>query len=224
MMAQGLAALMIVRKMRKFTPLMLTLLLIACGALTVEVHTEVMDERHITHDVRMVVSGSIVAEALGQDTAAGAAGLIDKTCTHIANQIDGEDRVEISCMGLSHGDLSAEQKSSFGNIRVTKTDLGDKWEYRATADNILSTFDKDEIERTPAAEGRTIDEIITARYYWTLTMPGEIVQTNTRPGDGNEEADQTNTVKFVGRIGDDRDTFMAVSHQNKPSSTFGACN
>lgn len=48
-------------------------------------------------------------------------------------------------------------------------------------------------------------------------MPGEIVETNAN---SNEEGQ----VKFIGKIGDEREQFVAVSHKEKPKGLLGFCN
>ncbi len=205
--------------MHKLLPLLLTLLMVACGAITIQVDTNVKDENDITHEFSIILSGPIATMAMEEAEDTDLESLQDeffaKNCEQITDEVDGEDRLEIICSNISHEVLLSERESDDDfDIQVTKTDLGDKWEYRATSTNIFYDADE-ELEDNPFA--KTADAIIKARYYWTLTMPGEIVETNA---DSNEEGQ----VKFIGKIGDDREQFVAVSYKEKPKGLFGICN
>ena len=208
--------------MPRLLPLILILLVTACGAITIEVDTLVKDENDITHDISLVMSGPIATMALEEvdDTTIDPLEneFFAENCEQIIDEVDGEDRIKFICSDITHQDLlSAEQDDDDGlDIQITKTDLGDKWEYRATSKNIFHDVD-DELEDNPFAEGMSVDAIIKTRYYWTLTLPGEIVETNANSSEEGQ-------VKFIGKIGDEREEFVAVSHKEKPKGLFGICN
>ena len=146
----------------KIIPLILTLLVVACGAITIEIDTKVKDENDITHDISLVMSGPIATMVLEEadDTAIDMESeFFVQNCEQTIDEVDGEDRIEFTCSGIPHQILSvqdvgsAEQDGDDGlDIQVTKIDLGDKWEYRATSTNIF--YDADgELEDNPFAQG-----------------------------------------------------------------------
>ena len=209
-------------RIRGLVPLMLLLLVIACGTITIDIETVVRDEDDITHDISMEVSGPI-ATAMQEGTDEETINpledeFFDDNCDVVIDEVDGEDRIEVSCTGISHEELSASAEEGEGpDIQVTREDLGDKWEYRATAVNILYDVEDEEWADTPLPSGLVIDQVLKARYYWTVTMPGEIVETNADSTDNGQ-------AKFTGKIGDKRETFVAVSHKEKPKGLFGDCS
>ena len=208
--------------MRKSIPLILTLFVLACGAITIDIDTVVRDGDDITHDISMEISGPIANMMLEGTDEATINPLEDEffanSCEVVTDEVDGEDRIEVSCTGIPHGELASSPQDGGGpDIQIAKTDLGDRWEYRATAVNILFDVEDEEWADTPLPSGLVIDQILKARYYWTLTMPGEVVETNADSTDNGQ-------IKFTGKIGDKRETFVAVSHMEKPRGLFGNCN
>ena len=208
--------------MPRLLPLILILLVTACGAITIEIDTLVKDENDISHDFRIVMSGPIATMAIEEADDAvfnpSEDEFFAENCEQIIDEVDGEDRIEFTCSNISHEKLlySEQGDDNSFDIQITKKDLGDKWEYRATSTNIFYDADE-ELEDNPFAQGMSVDAIIKARYYWNLTMPGEIVETNAN---SNEESE----AKFIGKIGDEREQFVAVSHKEKPKGLFGFCN
>lgn len=207
----------LITTIRKWLPITLTLLVVACGAITIDVDTEIKDETDITHDMKYVLSGPIVQLVFEEDEG------LDEINDEINNEFVQEnctvtkdvDRFEITCLDVAHEDMGSEMSVE---VQVTKKDLGNKWEYRATSTNVFFDADDELLEDEPLEEDIDIDQILRARQYWTLTMPGEIVETN---------ADSTNedgSVEFVGKFGDERETFTAVSHKDKGFSLLGLCN
>ncbi len=205
----------LITNIRKWLPITLMLLVVACGAITIDVDTEVKDETDITHDMKYVLSGPIVQLVFEEDEG------LDEINDEINNEFVQEnctitkdvDRFEITCLDVAHEDMGSEMSVE---VEVTKKDLGNKWEYRATSTNVFFDADEELLEDEPP--DIDIDQILRARQYWTLTMPGEIVETN---------ADSTNedgSIEFVGKFGDERETFTAISHKDKGGSLFGLCN
>ena len=118
-----------------------------------QVNTEVADETKITHEIQMEASGQIaivVAEEFDLD--------VGGDCDVDINEANEE--VSLSCKNLSQEGLSDGEIGGAGLlVEVIKTDIGDKWEYRATMVN--SFFDiEEELEDNPFAEGMTTDLII----------------------------------------------------------------
>ena len=191
--------------MLKYVHLGLVLLLIACGSITVDVATDVVDDDNITHTFSIVMSGEV----------ANLAGQRDEKLEELDNEFFQEncdvlrevERFEISCRNISHEKLAAEGDDDSFGIQVTKTDLGDAWEYRATMENIFYGVE-DEMEDSPV--NMDFDMILRARHHWTVTMPGEVTETNS---DSNVEG----VVKFTGKPGDSRETFTVVSREEKPT-------
>lgn len=207
----------LITNIRKWLPITLMLLVVACGAITIDVDTEIKDETDITHDMKYVLSGPIVQLVFEEDEG------LDEINDEINNEFVQEnctvtkdvDRFEITCLDVAHEDMGSEMSVE---VQVTKKDLGNKWEYRATSTNVFFDVDDELLDDEPLEEDIDIDQILRARQYWTLTMPGEIVETN---------ADSTNedgSVEFVGKFGDERETFTAVSHKDKGFSLLGLCN
>ena len=207
----------LITNIRKWLPITLMLLVVACGAITIDVDTEIKDETDITHDMKYVLSGPIVQLVFEEDEG------LDEINDEINNEFVQEnctvtkdvDRFEITCLDVAHEDMGSEMSVE---VQVTKKDLGNKWEYRATSTNVFFDADDELLDDEPLEEDIDIDQILRARQYWTLTMPGEIVETN---------ADSTNedgSVEFVGKFGDERETFTAVSHKDKGFSLLGLCN
>ena len=193
----------------KFIPLVVILLIMACGAITIEIDTAVANEADITHDIRMEASGQIAAmlaeEPIGDD--------LPESCTYVASL----EKFEMKCSGLSHSELTENELGDEGlSLEVSKTDMGDYWEYRATMANLF--FDSEqELADNPLAEGMNLDAILTIRFNWTVTVPGEIVDTN---------ADTTGkgVATFNSKLGDEREEFVVVSREDKSTGLFGGCN
>jgi len=209
-------------RIRGLAPLMLLLLVIACGTITIDIETVVRDEDDITHDISMEISGPI-ATAMLEGVDEGTINpledeFFDDNCEVVTDEVDEEDRIEVSCIGISHEELASSAEEGEGpEIQITKSDLGDKWEYRATAVNILYDVEDEEWADTPLPSGVVIDQILKARYYWTVSMPGEVVETNADSTDNGQ-------IEFVGKLGDKRENFVVVSHEEKPRGLFGDCN
>ena len=200
--------------MVKYIHLGLILLLVACGSITIDVTTDVVDDDDITHTFSIVMSGEIV-NLVGQG---------DENLEELDNEFFQEncdilrevERFEISCLNISQEKLASLEGGNDGSlgIEVTKTDLGDAWEYRATMENIFYDVE-DDMEDSPV--DIDMDMILKARHHWTVTMPGEVVEANS---DSNVEG----VVKFTGKPGDGREIFTVVSRKEKPTGLFGSCN
>ena len=193
----------LITTIRKWLPITLTLLAVACGSITFDVDTEVKDADAITHDIVLTAEGEIVQIMTEGEGFGEFAESFEENCTMDFDT----DNLEIACLDVSHEEMKKAEGGDLWEIEVTVRDLGDKLEYRATSPNVIY-----------GSEEEFEDNILKARHYWTLTMPGEIVETN---------ADSTNedgSVEFVGKIGDERETFTAISHKDKGFSLFGLCN
>ncbi len=197
-------------KLSRLVSMAIMVLVLACGAVTIRIDTEVMDEADIKHDIQMDASGQIaiaVAEELNPDE-------LDELDGDCSVDIDeANEAFSLSCKNLSQESLSEGEIGGEGLlVEVTKTDIGDKWEYRATMRNSFSVTEE-ELEDNPFAEGMATDAIIKFRLHWTVEMPGEIVESNANTYDKG-------TASFTAKLDDDRDTFVVVSRQDKG----GSCN
>ena len=197
-------------KLSRLVSMAIMVLVLACGAVTIRIDTEVMDEADIKHDIQMDASGQIaiaVAEELNPDE-------LDELDGDCSVDIDeANEAFSLSCKNLSQESLSEGEIGGEGLlVEVTKTDIGDKWEYRATMRNSFSVTEE-ELEDNPFAEGMATDAIIKFRLHWTVEMPGEIVESNANTYDKE-------TASFTAKLDDDRDTFVVVSRQDKG----GSCN
>ena len=129
--------------------------------------------------------------------------------------IDGaNEEFSLSCDNLTQEDLSEGQLEGEGfDFSVTKTDMGDQWEYRATMPNIF--FDSEsELEDNPLFSGDDLYAIIKLRFHWTAEMPGEVIESNA-------DTYEKGTASFTAKLGDERETFVVVSQQDKGG---GGCN
>ena len=197
-------------KLSRLVSMAIMVLVLACGAVTIRIDTEVMDEADIKHDIQMDASGQIaiaVAEELNPDE-------LDELDGDCSVDIDeANEAFSLSCKNLSQESLSEGEIGGEGLlVEVTKTDIGDKWEYRATMRNSFSVTEE-ELEDNSFAEGMATDAIIKFRLHWTVEMPGEIVESNANTYDKG-------TASFTAKLDDDRDTFVVVSRQDKG----GSCN
>ena len=205
-------------KLGKSLSLAMIFLIMACGAITVELDTEVTDETEITHDFSMQASGQIAALLAGDFDEDD----LPESCTSVFDQ----EMFEVNCTGLSQSDL-AENKLAVGDdglaVEVTKEDLGDHWEYRVTAMNLF--FDaEDELGDSSLTEGMdldaigmNIDTILKARFRWTVEVPGEILETNADTTEGR-------VTSFNADLSDTREEFLVVSRQEKSTGLFGSCS
>ncbi len=197
-------------KLSRLVSMAIMVLVLACGAVTIRIDTEVMDEADIKHDIQMDASGQIaiaVAEELNPDE-------LDELDGDCSVDIDeANEAFSLSCKNLSQESLSEGEIGGEGLlVEVTKTDIGDKWEYRATMRNSFSVTEE-ELEDNSFAEAMVTDAIIKFRLHWTVEMPGEIVESNANTYDKG-------TASFTAKLDDDRDTFVVVSRQDKG----GSCN
>lgn len=198
-------------KFARLVTLGVMLLVLACGAMTIRIDTEVADETEIKHEIQVEASGQIalmVAEEFDQEE---------------IDEIDGDCNVDIdeaneefslTCNNLSQeGLLEGQVEGEAFDLRVTKTDMGDYWEYRATMPNTF--FDaEEELEDNPLFSGDDLDAIIRLRFHWTIQMPGEVVESNA-------DTYEKETASFTAKLGDERETFVVVSQQDKGG---GSCN
>ena len=195
----------------KFLLLVISLLVMACGAITVEIDTKVEDETDIVHDIRLVASGQIATLMSGEWNE-------DDLPDNCSASVEIE-AFEVECSGLSQANLSGESltlEDSDFDVQVVKEDKGDYWQYRATTENIFYETDN-ELKDNPLAEGMDIDAILKARFHWTVEMPGEILDSNSDSVEGNR-------VFFTTSPTDSRRELFVVSQEKKPSGFFGACN
>ena len=186
------------------------LLVLACGAMTIRIDTEISDETEIKHKIDMDASGQIAVALAGEFD------------VDVLDEIDGDCSVDIDeskqefsleCTDLSQAGLRAGEVEDTGfNIDVTKVDLGDQWEYRATMVNPFHDADQ-ELEDNPLFSGDDLDAILRLRFHWMVEMPGDVVESNGEEYEGN-------TATFSAKLGDEREIFTVVSQQNKG----GGCN
>ena len=81
-------------------------------------------------------------------------------------------------------------------------------------------MDFGEAEGNPLAEGLDADAILKFRFYWNVSMRGDVVE-----GESNMNSlDENGMAVFVGKPGDERDSFVVVSRQKKPTGLFGSCS
>ena len=130
------------------------------------------------------------------------------------------DEVEIKCSNLTQEELSegdindqAFNVQAF-NVKVTKTDLGDEWEYQVI---MVNDFSDNEELSDPMLEGMDLDSILRFRFHWSVKMPGEIVETNA-------DITEDNKASFTVKLDDERERLVVMSRQKKSTGLFGACN
>ena len=197
-------------KLARVLTLGVMLLVLACGAMTIRIDTDVTDETEVKHEIQIEASGQIaltIAEDFNQEELDES----DGNCTVEEDQTQQEFYLE--CSDLSQAGLQAGEVDDTGfDIQVTKTDLGDQWEYRATMVNTF--FDaNEELEDNPLFSGDDLDAIIRLRFHWTVEMPGKVVESNAQQFENG-------TATFVAKLGDEREVFVVVSQQDKG----GSCN
>ena len=196
----------------RVTQITLLLLVMACGSVTVHLDSEIKDETDVTHDLQYEISGAIASKMAEEFDG----NELPERCTH---DITSEE-IKISCKELSSSGLekAGDQDEGF-DFKVTKTDKGSHWEYRASMGNFFfSTQDElDELEDNPFAEGMDIDMILRMRFHWTVKMPGEIT-------DGNADTFEEGVASFTAKLDDPREEFVVVSREKKPRGLFGSCN
>ena len=207
--------------MARFIHLAVLLLMLGCGSITIDVETRVEDENDITHTLKLEMTGQIaeLADEGGEEFST-----IDDPYMREHCEIErGPQRLAMSCSELKHDELLSGSEEPF-LVYVTKIDKGDSWEYRATMANVFHDTE-DEFANDPLTADMDMDLILRARQYWTVTMPGEIVESNSENSpyakSGSGEAD---SVDFTGTIGDSRPQFEVISRQDKPSGLFGFCS
>ena len=105
-------------KMPRLLPLILILLVTACGAITIEIDTLVKDENDITHNFSLMMLGPIATMAIEEadDTAIDLEDdFFTENCDQTIDEVDGEDRIEFTCSNVSHEKLlSSEQGDENG--------------------------------------------------------------------------------------------------------------
>ena len=181
------------------------LLVLACGAMTIRIDTEVSDETEIKHSIEMEASGQI-ANILAEEFDLEELDDIDGDCN--VNVDEANEEFSLSCNNLSQGGLSEGQVEGEGfEFDVLKTDKGDHWEYQATMPNIF--FDaEEELEDNPFFSADDLDAIIKLRFHWTVEMPGEVVESNA-------DTHEKGTASLTAKLRDERETFVVVSQQDK---------
>ena len=198
-------------KLLRLMTLSVMLLVLACGTITIRINTDVSGETEIKHDIEMEASGQIavmMAEEFDQDE-------FDQDRGDCSVDIDeANEEFSLSCYNLTQEGLSEGQVDGEGfDFGVTKTDMGDHWEYRAIMPNIF--FDaEEELEDNPLFSGDDLDAIIKLRLHWTVEVPGEVVESNA-------DTYEKGTASFTAKLGDERETFVVVSQQGKGGSS---CN
>ena len=193
-------------KLSKIVSVAVMVLVLACGAVTIRIDTEVSDETEIKHDFQMEASGQmavLMAEQFNQDE-------IDGDCRADIDTVNEE--FSLSCNGLSQEGLAEEQWDEF-DLNITKTDLGDQWEYTAMLPNPFFGAEE-ELKDNPLAQGMTMDAVLKLRFYWTVDMPGDIVESNANTYEDG-------TASFTVKLDDERETLAVVSQQSKGGSS---CN
>ncbi len=198
-------------KFARLVTLGVMLMVLACGAMTIRIDTEVADETEIKHEIQMEASGQI-AVMMAEEFDQGEIDEIDGDCSLDIDEANEE--FSLSCKDLSQEGLSEGQVEGEGfDLKVIKTDMGDYWEYRATMPNPFFGTEE-ELEDTPLFSGDDLDAIIKLRFHWTVEMPGEVVESNANT---YEKA----TASFTTKLDDDRETLVVVSQQDKGG---GGCN
>ena len=193
---------------------------LACGAMTIRIDTEVADETEIRHDIEMEASGQmalLMAEQFDPDD-------IDGECDSNIDTVN--ERFEVSCKGLSQSELQESEVEGEGfDFNVIKADLGDRWEYRAVMPNIFfgvaeeikddqsANGQDNNITINPLADVEDLDAIIKLRFHWTVNVPGEVIESNA-------DTYAKGTASFSAKPDDERETFVVVSQQDKG----GGCN
>ena len=200
---------MIARRMKPLALLVMVFAL-ACGSMTIRIDTEVRDEDDITHDLQYELSGQIAE--LAQE---------DWDPEEVPDECDvstDSETLAITCKGISGTNVNLDtldESEDSLSFEVEKTDMDGYWEYRISTPNTAYGSDED-IEDNPFAEGLDLDAILKFRFYWTVKVPGEIVETNADTFEGGEAS-------FTVKLDDDRETLFVVSRQDKSSGFLGGC-
>ena len=193
--------------------MVLILVLMGCGAITIRLDTEIADETEITHDMQINASGQIATLWTDEFDSSAMPPEFEDNCTSTVEF----EMFEVKCSGLSQSLLSEGEVGDSGiNVSVTKTDKGDYWEYRAVMASPVSGSDE-ELEDNPFAQGMSLDAILRFRFYWSVKMPGDIVETNA-------DTTEKNVASFTVKLDDKRDNLVVVSQQEKSAGLFGSCN
>ena len=197
-------------KLARLLTLVVMLLVLACGAMTIRIDTDVADETEIKHNIQMEASGQI-ALAMAEEFSEGDLDEIDGNCSVEIDESDQE--FSLQCTDLSQAGLQSGEVEDTGlDIDVAKTDLGAQWEYQAVMVNPFYEADE-ELEENPMFSGENLDAILRLRFHWTVEMPGDVVESNAEGFEGG-------TATFSSKLGDERRVFTVVSQQDKG----GACN
>lgn len=198
----------------KLFSLPLLLLVIACGAITVDMDTEVKDESEIIHDIRFEASGQI-AIMLNRAYEKSEKATLSEQCA-----VEWDKGVfELLCTDIQRDALTEGTLEGFEGsavlVEVTVTETEEYWEYRTTQKN--GFFDADDLLKdNPLTEGMSLEAILDYHLDWNVKVPGEIVETNADSTEGGSAV-------FSAGLSDPREEFFVVSRKNKPFSLFGSC-
>lgn len=194
--------------MRSIITVSLVLIAIACGSITINLDTEVRDETQIFHAVGMQATGQ-VAELMSGELDPNE---MSEGCTASYEQ----GTFDLSCPRITDEEMRSQDvgDTSF-DIEVTKSDHASFTEYRVSMPNPFLES-RAELQGNPMADN--LDAIIKLRFYWTVSMPGDIVETES-----NADTFDGNKASFNVSLDDARDAFTVISRQSKSGGLF-SCN
>ncbi len=194
--------------MRGIITLTLVLFVIACGSVTINLDTEIGEETEATHAMGVEATGQ-VAELMSSEIDPNE---MTDGCTTSYEQ----GTFNLSCSRMTEEEMRSQDigDTSF-NLEVTKSENPSYIEYRASMPNPFLEG-QEELQDNPMVD--SMDAIIKLRFYWTVSMPGEIVEAESNADTFNDD-----TASFNVSLEDTRDAFVVISRQPKSGGLF-SCN
>ena len=194
-------------RLRGLISVLLVLGAIACGSITLSIDTEVKSEDDIVHTIGIEAEGAI-ADMM---TESGELDLNDIPAS--CEVATGDQRLSIKCNDLPHTELFIGDGQ---DISISASENDEYVEYTA---RMLNTFvDPDQEAELQDNPFGSIDDIIKFRVYWTVTMPGEFVESAS-----NADSYEDGTASFIITLEDDREALTVVSRKKKGGGLF-SCN
>ena len=204
--------------MRKLAPGLLLLLAIACGAITIDLDTEVSETGDMTHGIALVIEGPLVA-LMAEEIPEGEP--LFEGMPANCDASTGEESISLNCEDIPHSEFIADEELGF-DVQVIQTETEDGTEYRVSMPYIFEDAESSGSEDDSSLEGLGFDPnlILELSFSWDVTVPGDIVQSKS-----NADSYDGSTARFETTLGDDdRKVFEVVSLVEKSSGSSGGCN
>ena len=182
------------------------------------IDTDIKNDTNIVHDLSVELQGQIVALVKGEANDTG----IDVNNEFFKDNCtlsESFDRMSITCKGVQQQELEDVDGGIMSDIRVSKIDKGDSYEYRAFLRNTMIDAASEAEADNSLIEGMDMNAILGYSFSWRVEMPGTIVSEKT-----NADSVDGSSAEFISSWDDTRETFEVVSLERKSRGIFGACN